>query len=82
MMLCLILGQVPPCSYLWPMQEEEVQQLEALPHHFGVGQREGGQQQGQGRLLVQLLAVAWPLLCYIAQNCQDLDGEAVRGSKQ
>lgn len=74
--LVLLKGLVPALpdevsSSLGPVQEEEVQQLEALPHHFGVGQREGGQQQGQGRLPVQLLAVGWPLLCYIAQNCQD-----------
>ena len=72
-------GAGTPLSYLWPVQEEEVQQLKALPHHFRVRQCEGRQQQGQGMLPVQLLAVGWPLLCYIAQNCQDLDGKAMRG---
>lgn len=69
-------GREPP-AYLWAVQEEEVQQLQALPHHFGVGERQGTQQQGQGSPLVQLLAVGGPLLCNVAQHCQDLGREAV-----
>lgn len=79
--LCCVVGHEPQ-AYLGPVQEEEVQQLQALPHHLGVRYHENLQQQGKGSLLVQLLAVGWALLCYVAQHCQDLHGEAMRVNKE
>lgn len=78
--LCWVVGHKPQ-AYLWPVQEEEVQQLQALPHHLGVRYHENVQQQGKGSLLVQLLAVGWALLCYVAQHCQDLHREDMRVNK-
>lgn len=64
-------GGRQPRAHLRAVQEEEVQQLQALPHGLGVGQCQRGQQQGQS--LVQLPAQGWALLCDIAQNRQDLE---------
>lgn len=74
--LVLLQGPVPTVSdevssSLRAVQEEEVQQLQTLTHGLGVGQREGGQQQGQDQVLVQPLAEQRPLHCYIAHDCQD-----------
>lgn len=66
------LQSCPLSSHLWAVQEEEVQQLQALPHGLGVGQCEQGQELGQEGLLEQPLALGPSLVCHVAQHSQDL----------
>lgn len=61
-----------PETNLWPVEEQQLQQLQTLAYYFSVREGQCVQQGGEQGPWPQMPAIRRTLLCNVAQNCEHL----------